>query len=189
MLKRERQPFVARFNTEFFNKDFIFTLVISVLFIVCIVVSADWELGARLVPTVVGTAGLIFVGLQVATSMFIRPTPQPSASDKTSMDLQADFADLSAEEVRNRAIRYFAWCLFVVVAATVIGLLPALFVFLLGFTLTEGRERWVIALAVAMLTSAAWYFLFHQVLRVPWPAALLGDLLPMLRSNPLTNVL
>ena len=79
--------------------------------------------------------------------------------------------------------------MFVVVAATVIGLLPALFVFLLGFTLTEGRERWVIALAVAVLTSAAWYFLFHQVLRVPWPAALLGDLLPVLRSNPLTNVL
>ena len=105
------------------------------------------------------------------------------------MDLQADFAGLSAGDVRNRAVRYFAWCLFVVVAAVVIGLLPALFLFLLGFTLTEGRERWPVAVAVAVLTSAAWYFLFHQVLRVPWPAAMLGDFLPALRSNPLTNVL
>jgi len=189
MLRRERQPFVARFNSDFFNNDFVFALGVSIVFIVCITVSLDWELGARLVPVVVGTAGLFFVGLQLLTSMLIQPIPQPSESDKTSMDLQADFADLSASDVRNRALRYFGWCLFVVVAATVIGLLPALFVFLLGFTLTEGRERWIVALTVAVVTSAAWYFLFHQVLRVPWPAALLGDLLPVLRSNPLTNVL
>ncbi len=189
MLKRERQPFVARFNSNFFDKDFVFTLGISVFFIVCIVVATDWELGARLVPIVVGTAGLIFVGLQLATSMLTQPTQQPNEPKTTSMDLQADFAGLSATDVRKRASRYFGWCSFVVVAATVIGLLPALFVFLLGFTLTEGRERWSIALAVAVVTSAAWYFLFHQVLRVPWPAALLGDLLPVLRSNPLTNVL
>ncbi len=189
LLKRERQPFVVRFNADYLNTDFIFTLGISMFFIVCVVVAADWELGARLVPVVVGTAGLLFVGLQLATTMVLRPTPQPGVSDKPSMDLQADFADLSAIDVRRRAIRYFGWCLFVVVAATVIGLLPALFVFLLGFTLTEGRERWVVALAVAVLTSAAWYFLFHHVLRVPWPASWLGDLLPALRSNPLTNVL
>jgi hypothetical protein len=84
---------------------------------------------------------------------------------------------------------YFAWCLFVVIGATVIGLLPALFIFLFGFTWTEGRQRWIVAVAVAVLTSAAWYFLFHHVLRVPWPAALLGDILPALRSNPLTNLL
>ena len=132
---------------------------------------------------------MIFVGLQLLTSMVIRPTPPPSKSAKTSMDLQADFTDLSAGDVRWRAIRYFAWCAFVVGGATLVGLLPALFIFLLGFTLTEGRERWIVALTVAVLTSAAWYFLFHHVLRVPWPPALLGDVLPALRSNPLTNLL
>jgi TctA family transporter len=188
-LKHERQPFVARFNADFLNKDFIFSLGVSIFFVVCIGVAADWELGARLVPVVVGTAGLVFAGLQLTTSMFIQPTPQPGDSGGTSMDLQADFDDLSASDVRGRAARYFAWCLFVVIGATVIGLLPALFIFLFGFTWTEGRQRWIVAVAVAVLTSAAWYFLFHHVLRVPWPAALLGDILPALRSNPLTNLL
>jgi len=189
MLKRERQPFVARFNRDFMDKDFAFTLGIALFLIVCIVVASDWELGARLVPMVVGTAGLIFVALQLAASMLIRSTPPANESGRPSMDLEADFADLSAGAVRSRALRYFGWCVFVVIAATVIGLLPALFVFLLGFTVTEGRERWLVACALAVLTSAAWYFLFHHVLRVPWPAAWLGDLIPALRSNPLTNLL
>ena len=189
IVKRERQSFLWRPNYDSINKDFFFSLGISAFFIVCIVVAADWELGARLVPVVVGSIGLLFVGLQLARSVLIQRTPQPGLSTTTSMDLQADFSGLSASDVYRRGLRYFGWCLFVVLAATVIGLLPALFLFLLGYTLTEGGERWPTALAVAVLTSAAWYVLFHQVLRVPWPAALLGDLLPVLRSNPLTNLL
>jgi hypothetical protein len=105
------------------------------------------------------------------------------------MDLEAAFSGLAPSQVRSRALRYFAWCLFVVIAALVVGLLPSLFLFLVGFMLTEGRERLRTALGVAIVTSIVWYVLFHQLLRVPWPAALLGDLFPVLRSNPLTNLL
>jgi len=189
IIKRERQTFLVRFNTDSIDKDFFFTLGISVFFLVCMTVAADWELGARLVPVVVGSAGLLFVGLQLATSMLTRRKPLPGEPATASMDLQTDFSDLSASDVRRRALRYFSWCLFVVIAATVIGLLPALFVFLAGYTLTEGRERWSTALVVAAVTSMAWYFLFHQILRVPWPASLLGDFLPALRASPFTNIL
>ena len=42
-----------------------------------------------------------------------------------------------------------------------------------------------------VIAVAAWafcYILFHEVLFVPWPQALLGDWFPALRANRLTNL-
>ena len=71
----------------------------------------------------------------------------------------------------------------------IIGLLPAMLVFLIGYLRLEGRERWVPTLSVALGTWAAAYGLFHLLLRVPWPTVWLGDLLPVLRTSGLTNLL
>ena len=70
-----------------------------------------------------------------------------------------------------------------------LGLLPAMLIFLIGYMRFEGREPWLTASAIAAATWVTWYVLFHQILKVPWPAALLGDLVPALRSSTLTNLL
>jgi len=63
-----------------------------------------------------------------------------------------------------------------------------MFVFLVGYMRFEGKERWGITLIVS---SAIWlvsYFLFHWLLIIPWPQALVGDWFPHLRSIPWANL-
>ncbi len=105
------------------------------------------------------------------------------------LGVNLDFAHLSTNEVGTRATRHFAWCIGLLGVALLIGLLPAMLIFLIGYMRFEGRESWLTASTVAAATWAAWYVLFHQVLKIPWPTALLGDWIPALRSSNLTNLL
>jgi len=194
--RRKTTPYEIVLQRDRIDRDFAFSLVVLIFFVAGIALSSSWELGARLVPEVVGIAGCIFVALQLVNRTCIRSV-EPAGDIRTAvgragsqhMDLEADFSGLASSEVRNRALRFFGWCLFVVVAATVVGLLPALALFLLGFAITEGRERWLSALLLSGVTSASWYVIFHIVLRVPWPAAWLGDVFPLLRSLPSGSLL
>ena len=114
---------------------------------------------------------------------------EQSRSREAQFDLADEFEHLSRNDVALRASRYFGWCFGLLGGSFLIGLLPAMLLFLTGYIRFEGRERWPLALGIAIATSIAWYLLFHQLLRVPWPTTLLGDLLPVLRSSPLTNIL
>jgi TctA family transporter len=183
-----------RFRAGSIDRDFWFTAAVGAFFLACILVSSEWGFGARLIPEVVGSAGVLFVGAQLVatTCMRHRPASPAAGSGRESspaMDLEADFSGIPAQALRRRALAYFAWCLFVVVGATVVGLLPALLVFLIGYMRTQGRETWSTAFAVGALTWTVWYLLFHYMLDVPWPAALVGDWFPVLRSMPPTNLL
>jgi TctA family transporter len=175
----------------------LFNFAVVVFFVICLAVSARWELGARLVPQVVGWAGLLLSGWQLAIRLFVIPGQLPAgarppedvpASVGSTFDVEADFSGLSASELWTRTARYSAWCAFLLFAAMVIGILPAILLFLIGYMRFEGREAWTVSVAIAVVTWIAWYVLFHQFLRIPWPAAMLGNLLPALRSTNLTNI-
>ncbi len=60
-------------------------------------------------------------------------------------------------------------------------MLPALFVFIILYMRIEGRENWLPVFAVAGGVTAFNYVLFDKLLIIPWPRALLGELLPGLR--------
>ncbi len=195
-VSRATKSYEFALQRERIDADFAFTSLALVFFVTCIVVASSWEFGARLVPEIVGITGCFFAVLQLVNRTIVRSTAANGESSGTargpgpeSMDLEETFADLTSQQLRHRALRFFGWCLFVVVAATVIGLLPALALFLLGFTISEGRERWPAAVTLAVITSAAWYVIFHMILRVPWPAAWLGDTFPILRSLPSGSLL
>ena len=63
-----------------------------------------------------------------------------------------------------------------------IGLLPAVLVFLICYMRLDGRESWLTTLGIALPMWGLCYTLFHIVLHVPWPQALLGEWFPVLRS-------
>jgi hypothetical protein len=83
---------------------------------------------------------------------------------------------------------YFAWLLFFLAAAEVVGLLPAMFLFLVGYIRFAGRETWEMTLAIAVPMWIGCYVLFHKLLVVPWPQTVLGDLFPALRSDAWLNL-
>ena len=103
-------------------------------------------------------------------------------------DIQVDFGDLSKRTIFIRAATYFAWCLFFLGAAAVVGILPALLLFLIGNIRFEGKESWKMTLAVALPVWGVSYILFHTILRILWPHAVIGDWFPALRSIQALNL-
>jgi hypothetical protein len=151
---------------------------------------------------VVGWAGVIFVGWHVLSVMFIAPAvkkvvaadgdggvPTATAADafkageEVHFDIQADYGDLDKATIFKRAASYFAWLLFFFGTASIVGLLPAMFLYLVGYMRFVGKESWRLTLYVAVPMWLLSYALFHKILFVPWPQTVIGDMFPALRSN------
>ena len=191
------------FQRDALNPDFFFALILFGAFLIAFLIAAEWEFGARLIPHVVSVAAMIFIGWLVLSALFIAPGEKaevaeegipgrgeggaPAQSD-VHFDISADYGDLPGTEVTKRVVVYFAWLLFFFGAAAVVGLLPAMFLFLVGYIRFEGKESWFTTLSVSVPIWAMSYLLFHYVLVIPWPQSLLGDVFPALRSIPWANM-
>ena len=174
-----------------------FFIFISVLF-----VSVDWEFRSRLMPQVIATTGIIFclvlcfIHLFVSRD-FVSVLKGQTTKDKVTgtiekplndvntvhMDLVTDFGTLSQSTIRFRSAIYFGWCFIYLFLGALVGLLPAMFLFLLGYLKIDSKEKWF---TVLLITFSMWilaYILFHQVLQVAWPQSIIGDILPILRTN------
>ena len=206
--KIEKSRVTLGLRSDRFNAATGFNAAVILFFVAAIIGSWSWDFGAKLVPQVVGWTGLLLAGWQLTWTVFVTAqaevpgaarekaasgtpagVPEAPAAGTRTFDSKSDFSDLPPGEARRRAVRYFGWCFLILVAALFIGLLPAMLVFLIGYLRLDGREGWGTTLAVALGTWAISYGLFHLLLRVPWPTAWLGDLLPVLRSSGLTNLL
>ncbi|MEL0043099.1 MAG: hypothetical protein VW828_07035, partial [Candidatus Puniceispirillum sp.] len=62
-----------------------------------------------------------------------------------------------------------------------LGMLPAIGLFVLAYTLLEGKIRPQIAILIVIPFLFSIWFLFHELLHVPWPQSMIGDVLPDLR--------
>ena len=202
--KANRQSSKFGFQKEAINPDFVFALILFGLFATAFGISSGWEFGARLIPQTVAIAAMIFIGWLVLSAMFIAPGEkvaveadgipgrgeggtQPVQSD-VHFDISADYGDLPGAEIRRRVINYFAWLLFFFGAGAVVGLLPAMFLFMVGYMRFEGKESWKITLMVGIPVWLVSYMLFHKLLIIPWPQTLVGDWFPVLRTIPELNM-
>jgi uncharacterized membrane protein len=64
----------------------------------------------------------------------------------------------------------------------VVGFLAAILVFVTLFMIIEGKERAKLALPLSLATVAFCWMVFDRLLALPWPQAVLGDLVPPLRA-------
>ena len=199
----ERRGATIGFQRESLNPDLGFSFLVLALFAVCLVISSKWEFGAQLVPQVVGWAGLLFTGWLILGAMFVRPAPVQASAFRSGgppgeagkprpedvhFDIQADYGDLPVRTIFMRAGVYFGWLLFFFGAAALVGILPAMVLFLVGYMRFEGKESWSTTLAVAVPMGIFCYWLFHKILIVPWPQTVLGDMFPALRSSIWLNL-
>ncbi len=184
------------------DADFAFTLLLFSIFAVTLYVSSGWEYGAKLVPQVIGWTAVSLTTYLLISGLFLAQTPfefgpqlggssgsQPEPGEEIRFDITADYGDLALKTIMWRGVIFFSWCLFFLAAAGVVGLLPAMLLYLIGYMRFEGRESWRMTLAVAAPTWILSYILFHMVLTIPWPQALLGDWLIFLRSSNWFNLL
>ena len=200
-LRRSRSSQVRRtitFQRSALTTDTVFAVAVIVLFATALAVSAQWEFGARLVPQVVSWAGLLFLVGHLVLTLFVgRPAVEPDAEQraiaaaggpKVHFDIVAEYGDLTRREITHRAFQFFGWCLFYLALAAIVGLLPASFLFLVAYMRAEGKERWRTTLIVTGATWIAAYLMFHALLHVAWPQALIGAVFPALRSNQWLNL-
>ncbi len=187
------------FQPQSLNPDMLFAAMLLALFAACLYVSSGWEFGARLAPQVVGWAGVGIVGWHMLSGLFVAPVAvaateadreriSTASTSDVHFDIQADYGGLDGRTIFLRASEYFGWCLGFFGVAALVGLLPALFLFLIGFIRAVGRESWRMAFAVAVPMWLFCYLLFHHILIIPWPQTVVGDFFPGLRSSVWFNL-
>jgi TctA family transporter len=191
-----------RFSKTGFDMDFMFGAAVLALFVVELYISSQWEFGARLVPQVVGYLAVIIVGLFLLAKLFYQKGPrkaevrdgsgtevvQDAEQTDVHFDIVVDFGDLTKETITRRALAYFGWCFAFFIAAAVIGLLPSMFFFLVGYMRLWGKASWTVTLSIACSLWAFCYFLFHHILIIPWPQTVVGDMFPVLRTINWANL-
>jgi len=188
------------------SPDLCFAALVFCVFAYAIWSSRGWDLGARLVPQVISWSGIFFTGAVIAINFLFAPAREATADgadgadalkfdprrqkvvDTGHLDLQTDFSDLTLRQFWGRAASYFLWLLGYLGMAAVVGMLPAMLLFLVGYMRFQGGERWSTALKVGGIAWIAAYGLFHLILVQPWPQTLLGDVFPELRSIHYLNL-
>jgi TctA family transporter len=202
--KHNRRQKKLGFQKQSLNTDFFFGLFLFVLFATAFGISSQWEFGARLIPQVTSIAAMIFIGWLLLSAMFVAPGEkeqldmegvpgrgeggtQPTQTD-VHFDISADYGDMNPAEITRRALKYFAWLLAFFAIGALVGLLPSMFLFMFLYMVIEGKERIGLSLIVSGGTWLLAYLLFHEVLVIPWPQSVLGDLFPVLRTIPELNL-
>lgn len=182
---------VRTFKPTALGMDGPFVLVLAVFFAAVIVSADDWPLTARLLPQLAGgLALLMMVVLFLATSFKTRPAGSDSDSESGAhFDLTTDFSDIGTREMLRRSGVYLLWIVGLFAGTALIGMLPAIAVFLWGYLVYASGEGWRRGTAITVCAVAAFYGLFHLVLSAPWPASVLGTLLPALKTTNFFNLL
>ena len=162
----------------------IFTLLVVLAVIVALWVSQSWPPAARFVPHAAGLAALFFAALNLATEIFAPHSAQAGIPQQGhGMPAELRPAEpIPARLTAQRAARYFGWLVGFLIVGAGIGLLPALFLFVLFQMRMEFRERWSFSLAASCLATFLLWLLFDRTFALPWPQSLLGDILPALRD-------
>lgn len=173
------------------RKPQLFTVLILAVLTIMLAMSVSWPFNARIVPLIVGIAGLSFVTLSLfnevmplrARVMTEEEAQKAEINAKLHMDLESDTAHLPQRTVLLRAAGFICWIVAMLVLSSLIGLMMAMPIFIIAYMRVEGREPWKIILPYALVTTALVYVIFEYFLTIYWPPSLLGTLLPELRSQ------
>ena len=176
-LRSPDQRVAFAFSAPRFSPSLWFPLAVIGALIAAVVVASAWPFAARVVPQAVAGTALICITLSVVLEIFARiehtggagPAPPPSAD-----------APLAPRERLRRSAGFFLWCGGYLALALLIGILPALAVFVALFMRFWGREPLVRSLLVAGAVGSFCWLLFDRLLAVPWPGSLLGAWVPAL---------
>jgi hypothetical protein len=189
-----------------FSTDNVFPAALLMLFVVMLSQSLDWAFAARIVPTIVGVGAILFCGLSLANDVFgvhersgapaaavVGAAPAAAAAEtggnakrphKIHMDIASKTAHLPGVTILSRGFMFFGWMAGFMLLMWIIGLIPAVPIFIISYMRLEGREKWRIVIPMAVAVVLLIYVVFDQLLAIPWPPTLLGTFLPILKAVP-----
>jgi TctA family transporter len=188
------QKMLTNFRAPTFRPQHLFTLFMLAVIGAAVANALQWNFGAKIVPLTVGLIGLSMAALSLFNDLCRKPdTPAPDGlaphavlgvEEKIHMDLTSDTGHLPVRTVVARAARFFGYLLGFMATMAVIGLIPTVTLFVIVFMRLEGRERWSLVIPYTVVLVLGIYLAFDLFMAVPWPASLLGQLIPALKIIP-----
>jgi hypothetical protein len=161
------------------------------LFVAMLATSFEWSFAARVIPTIVGIGAILFCSLSLINDVFglherdgAGATGIGGKTHKIHMDIASKTAHLPGKIVLTRGFLFFGWMAGFMVVMALIGLIPAVPVFIIAYMRIEGREPLKIVIPMAAAVVALIYVVFDQLLAIPWPPTLAGTLFPALKAIP-----
>ncbi|MDH3229491.1 MAG: tripartite tricarboxylate transporter permease [Alphaproteobacteria bacterium] len=145
----------------------------AVLFVYVIVSSASWEFAAFLMPRTLAILGLATIIIHIVAAWTAGTYRASAPGEGATIVDQHNILRVAVQGL---------WLGGLIVAIAIVGMLPALFLFVFLYMVVEGRMHWGRALLILLPFSLATFMLFHETLHVPWPRSYLGDWLPGLRQ-------
>ena len=155
--------------------------------------ASSWNFNARIVPVIVGTLALVFLVLSLLNEVSRRPAlgtgsgslrseAKGEVGEKIHMDLDSDTGHLPNRTVAARGIIFFGWLLGFMGSMATIGLIPTVPLFVVLYMRLEGPEPWKLVIPQAVGLTVFIWFVFDQLLTIPWPQTILGKAFPALKA-------
>jgi hypothetical protein len=149
-----------------------FTYFLFFIFLAAAVAGWSWPYIAKLMPVYVAAVpGLILIVLQLARDAFGK-TPAAEADGSVDMDEVYNVKLEKKVEIRRTFI-FFGWFIAGAVGIWLLGIVIALPLLVLLYTLIEGKESWTAALVMTGCTYLLIWGLFEYMLETRWPSGLL----------------
>ena len=145
-----------------FGPAALFTLAIATIIAVALFESRNFGFRAGLFPWVIGIPTLFLALVQLAKDVI-----RPKEARETGHEA------LSPEAVRQRTISIIGWTVGCFLAIWLLGFSYAVPLFIFLYLKLEGREGWLMTLAVTFFSWLFFYMLFERLLNVPFPDPLL----------------
>ena len=171
----------------------LFTLAMLALFAAMLSEAWTWGLYAKIIPMIVGSGAVLFSVMSLTNDIFRRRVAAVSLGQsqvesefhkKIHLDIASDISHLPVPTVLARGGMFFGWMVAFLGSMAVIGLIPTVPLFIVGYMWLEGRERWRLALTTAFCVTLLIYVLFDRLLSIPWPPTVIGDWFPVLHAIP-----
>jgi hypothetical protein len=152
--------------------NYLFTYFLFFVFLAATVMGWSWPYIAKLMPVYVAAIpGLILVVAQLARDAFGKAPAAETGGGSIDMDEVYNTQLESNVEVR-RTLLFFGWFIGGAVAIWLLGIVIALPVLVLLYTLIEGKESWTTSLVMTACTYVLIWGLFEYMLETRWPAGL-----------------
>jgi hypothetical protein len=152
---------------------YLFTYFLFFIFLAATVTGWSWPYIAKLMPVYVAAVpGLILVIAQLTRDAFGKaPVAQV---DEGSIDMDEVYNVKLEKKVEvRRTLLFFGWFIAGALGIWLLGIVIALPVLVLLYTLIEGRETWTTSLVMTACTYLLIWGLFEYMLETRWPSGLL----------------
>jgi putative tricarboxylic transport membrane protein len=156
---------------------------VTVISVVALITSSEWPVQEQLVGRTASYAVLVTSLLNLISEVFGAEQGSPRKEGAAHAKIAHSYTeDLPVPVVRRRAAVYFAWMIAFIAMVLVIGFVPSVALFVFAYMVFGFKVPSLKAAALAAATVLFCWAVFDRGLSVPWPQALLGDLLPSLRT-------